>query len=182
MVGNREVFVEDYNDEWELLFEELKTIYLCQLKKLALAIEHVGSTSVPGLAAKPILDIDIVIDSMTLLPQVIEKLTELGYYHRGNLGIEGREAFGRPNQYVPYTDVKRIKMEHHLYVCDKDSRELNRHLTFRNKLRENAHLIDEYARLKKKLAIEYRNNREAYTNGKTLFITQVLKMSIDPSR
>lgn len=173
-MGQKEIIVEDYNDEWKSHFEELKAMFSSQLKDMVQEIEHVGSTSVPGLAAKPILDIDIVIDSRALLPEVIEKLNELGYNHEGNLGVEGREAFARTDTHVPYTEVKKMKMEHNLYVCDKDSTELKRHITFRNILREHPHLVDKYARLKKDLAQEYRNNRQAYTNGKTSFVTGVL--------
>ncbi|WP_139070830.1 GrpB family protein, partial [Paenibacillus sp. KS1] len=83
-MGSRPVVIEDYNDAWPVMFNELKDILRDKLGELALTIEHVGSTSVPGLSAKPIIDIDIVIDSMSLLPQVVGMLSELGYFHEGN--------------------------------------------------------------------------------------------------
>ncbi len=175
-MNNQPIIIEDYNDKWGLLFAELHEIYTLHLNDLILAVEHVGSTAVPGLAAKPILDIDIVIESASLLPRVIDKLGELGYVHEGNLGIEGREAFARIDSYAPYTHRQAVKMDHHLYVCEKDSQELRRHLNFRNMLRRSPQLVDEYARLKKHLAVKFRNDRQAYTEWKSLFVTKVLNM------
>lgn len=123
----------------------IESILTNKLNGIALRIEHVGSTSVPGLAAKPILDIDIVIESMEHLPRVIRKLDELGYVHEGNLGIKNREAFARRDIYVPYGSQGNEKFKHYLYVCDKESEELKT------------------------------NNRNAYTEGKTKFITRVMK-------
>ncbi|WP_433942813.1 GrpB family protein [Paenibacillus sp. SN-8-1] len=102
-MSSKPVIIEKYNDDWPLKFLELQEILREHLDDLALSIEHVGSTSVPGLASKPIIDLDIVIDSMELLPQVIKKLNNLGYIHEGDLGIENREAFARTDDSVPYT-------------------------------------------------------------------------------
>ena len=86
----------DYDPVWALEFLELKTVLLEKLGDERLTFEHVGSTSVPGLAAKPILDIDLIIaDDLELQEQVIAKLENLGYSHVGDLGISGREAFNR---------------------------------------------------------------------------------------
>lgn len=79
------VIIEEYNPEWPKMFQEIQSILAFTLGADALSIEHVGSTSVPKLAAKPILDIDVVIESMKSLPAVIAKLETLGYNHQGNL-------------------------------------------------------------------------------------------------
>src|SRR5215470_10125139 len=94
------------------------------LNELATSIEHIGSTAVPGLAAKPVIDIDVLLRSSTDLPLVIRRLAELGYEHRGDLGVSGREAF----------QAKLDVVQHHLYVCPPGSREYNRHIAFRNYL------------------------------------------------
>lgn len=156
------------------MYSEIKSILQQQLENLILTVEHVGSTSVPGLAAKPILDIDIVIESMTLLPEVIRRLDELGYFHEGNLGIESREAFGRRDNNVPYSNDSHNKPNHHLYVCSQGSEALNNHLTFRDILRERPDLVKQYGELKNELAEKYRNNRKAYTEGKTEFVHSVI--------
>jgi GrpB-like predicted nucleotidyltransferase (UPF0157 family) len=169
------VIIEDYNDNWPRMFEELAIILKNHLGKLILDVQHVGSTSVPSLAAKPIIDLDVVISSMSLLPEVIIRLSELGYYHEGNLGVENREAFGRRNANVPYNQDNQQKPEHHLYVCNQESEAFIKHIIFRNILRRHSLLVDEYAELKKKLAMKYRNNRQVYTEGKTQFINKVMK-------
>jgi GrpB-like predicted nucleotidyltransferase (UPF0157 family) len=131
---------------------------------LALAVEHVGSTSVPGLAAKPIIDLDIVIPSRNELPVIVKRLAALGYAHRGNLGIEDRDAFSEPvNQ-----------PEHHLYVCPRDSLALRNHMVFRNHLR--AHPCDaaEYAGLKRRLAEKFSLTIGRYIEGKSAFILSIL--------
>lgn len=168
------VIIVDYNSEWPNMFSELEMILRRQLGNLAISIEHVGSTSVHGLAAKPIIDIDVVIESFTLLPIVINKLSSLGYLHQGNLGIEDREAFARIDNKVPYNREESEKPEHYLYVCNKLSKELSRHITFRNILRKHPELVTEYTILKTELSEKYKNNREAYTDGKTDFVITVL--------
>ena len=173
-MGSRPVIIEDYNDAWPVMFNELKDILRDKLGELALTIEHVGSTSVPGLAAKPILDIDIVIDSMSLLPQVVGMLSELGYFHEGNLGVENREAFARTDDIVPHNEEMNQKPKHHLYVCNKESEALKKHITFRDILRQHPDLVTAYSSLKKELAEKFTNNRTAYTDGKTHFVDTVL--------
>ncbi|OAB28356.1 hypothetical protein PMSD_22800 [Paenibacillus macquariensis subsp. defensor] len=173
-MGTRPVIIEDYNEEWPIMFNELQDILRYNLGELASYIEHVGSTSVPGLAAKPIIDIDIVIDSMVLLPQLIEKLSKIGYLHEGNLGIENREAFSRIDDKVPYNNEMNTKQEHHLYVCNKDSDALMKHIVFRNILRKRPDLVTSYSVLKQELAEKFKDNRIAYTEGKTHFVNTVM--------
>ncbi|MNW52710.1 dephospho-CoA kinase/protein folding accessory domain-containing protein [compost metagenome] len=172
-MSSKPVIIENYNDDWPLKFLELQEILSQHLGDLALSIEHVGSTSVPGLAAKPIIDLDIVIDSMELLSQVIEKLNNLGYIHEGDLGIENRETFARTDDNVPYTKDVNQKAEHNLYVCNKESDALLKHITFRDILRKQPQLIEAYATLKQELAERYKHNREDYTKGKTEFVIAV---------
>ncbi|CAM2907483.1 GrpB family protein [Paenibacillus sediminis] len=174
-MSTKPVIIEKYNYNWPAIFNGLALILKDHLGSLIIDIEHVGSTSVPGLAAKPIIDLDIVIHSMTILPEIIDKLSELGYYHEGNLGVEGREAFGRIDNKVPYNQENSIKSEHHLYVCHKESEAYLRHLLFRDVLRRYPDLAKEYAELKKELATLYKDNRKAYTEGKTQFINRIME-------
>jgi GrpB-like predicted nucleotidyltransferase (UPF0157 family) len=92
------VIVVDYDPNWPRIFETLRQRIAEALGDAAAAIEHVGSTAVPGLAAKPIIDTDVLLASETLLPVAIERLASLGYVHQGNLGIQEREACGRTNE------------------------------------------------------------------------------------
>ncbi|GII97594.1 GrpB family protein [Sinosporangium siamense] len=160
----RQVEVVDYDPQWPRVFEELSQPIADVLGPLALRIEHVGSTSVPGLAAKPIVDLDVVIASREDLAAVIERLRGLGYEHRGDLGIPGREAFTIPAG-LP---------AHHLYVCAADNAELARHLAFRDHLRAHPDTVEAYANLKRTLATRFPDDRVAYTDAKTTFVEGVL--------
>lgn len=130
-----------------------------------------------GLGAKPILDIDVVIEDYSVLPAVIKILQRIGYYHQEDWSFEGREAFGRKDKFVPWDGKNKNWMEHHLYVCYKDSVELARHLLFRDYLRNNPETIAEYEQLKNDLAITAKD-RSKYTEGKTKFITKILEKAM----
>lgn len=134
---------------------------------MALSIEHVGSTSVYGLAAKPIIDIDIVINKASDLDEVIEKLNTIGYIHEGNLGIKDREAF-------KYEGKEHLQT-HHLYVCPKNSEELQRHITFRNFLRTHLDAVEFYSRVKKEGAKLFPDNIEKYMEYKSACISELYK-------
>lgn len=168
----------DHNPQWSVVFKELSSIISKELGCIAIGIEHVGSTSVAGLAAKPVIDLDVIIESKKDLPQVIKRLATLGYFHQGDLGIEGRESFSRVCNDVPWGDVKTVRQEHNLYVCTKDCEELKRHIMFRDYLRENSDTAVLYGKLKKKLAKKYGDDRKSYTDAKIGFITNVLSRLI----
>jgi GrpB-like predicted nucleotidyltransferase (UPF0157 family) len=137
-----------HSPAWAREFERLKAIYQEALGNLMLAIEHVGSTAIPGISAKPILDIDIVIEDYDTFLVVVEGLATLGYNHRGDLGIAQREAFKRKDERVPYSDSDEKWMAHNLYVCPKSSRELRRHIAFRDALLADPSARREYERIK----------------------------------
>ena len=153
-----------YDIQWPYFFARIADELRAQLGELVLAIEHVGSTAVPGLSAKPIIDIEVVIASAYQFPPVKDRLERFGYIHRGPCGVPDREVF-RSVIDLP---------AHHLYVCETDARPLREHLRFRNALRQNAELAAQYATLKRALADQYRHDREAYTEAKTGFIRSAL--------
>ncbi|PGO33412.1 hypothetical protein CN984_03835 [Bacillus cereus] len=171
------ITVEKYNTRWESEFNKLQTLINNVMGKFIVSIEHVGSTSVKGLASKPILDIDVVIEDYDVFPKIIKKFEQIGYFHQEEWSFKGREAFGRKDQYVPRDGKNTIWMEHHLYVCDKNSEELRRHVAFRDYLRGNLDVTIEYEKLKKELA-ETAENRLNYSLGKTEFIEYVLEKAI----
>jgi GrpB-like predicted nucleotidyltransferase (UPF0157 family) len=159
-----EVRICDYDPEWPHVFSRIE----CKLREhvgtLAVAVEHVGSTSVPGLAAKPIIDIEIVIASVYQFPSIKERLEKFGYIHRGPIGVPGREAFSC------VIDLP----AHHLYVCETGAGPLREHLCFRDALRQSPELAAAYAALKRTLAEQHRYDRDAYTEAKTSFIRSVI--------
>jgi len=164
---NQKVTVENYNPEWPDIFVKIRNLIWPKVSDFALAIEHVGSTSVPGLAAKPIIDIDIIIPEMSFLDLTISRLAILGYAHRGNLGIQDREAFRSQNPSPIH--------KHNLYVCPKNSISLRNHLCLRDTLKNNESLREEYGRLKQELALKYPDSIDDYIEGKTQFILGILR-------
>jgi GrpB-like predicted nucleotidyltransferase (UPF0157 family) len=167
-----EVHVVEYNSDWPSEFNKIKELLWPQVSKYATAIEHVGSTSVIGLAAKPVIDIDIIVKDNSASKLVIGELVKIGFEHRGNLGIEGREAF---------TQLSSL-YKHNLYVCIEGVLALENHLNFRDYLRENDEAVNEYSSLKLKLARET-NDMNVYIEGKTNFISRVLsKTGLDSNQ
>ncbi|MES5955945.1 GrpB family protein [Bacillus fungorum] len=168
------ITIEEYSIKWESEFNKLQTLINDVMEDSILFIEHVGSTSIKGLAAKPILDINIVIEDYKVFPEVVTKLETMGYYHQEEWSFKGREAFGRKDAFVPWSEENTVWMEHHLYVCDKNSEELRRHIVFRDYLREHEDVAVEYRHLKEELARESKS-RTSYSEGKTKFITNILE-------
>ena len=158
----KHVVVEDYNPNWKYEFEKIEAELRIVLKDV-ISIEHVGSTSVEGLDAKPIIDIDIVIEDN--FKEVKNQLETIGYIHEGDLGISGREAFKYRN--------KDCLMTHHLYVCNKNNEELHRHITFRDYLRNNKKERERYSLIKKEIAAKYPEDIDSYISGKQNAILEI---------
>ena len=159
------VVVVDYDPKWPTVFEQLRDHIWPVVRDVALSIEHIGSTSVPGLAAKPIIDLSIVVPSDAEVPLAVERLATLSYAHRGNLGIEGREAFKRPDGWP----------RHNLYLCPKDSLGLKNPLAVRDYLRVHSDRAQAYGALKKQLAAQCPDDIDRYVEGKTDFILDILQ-------
>lgn len=164
-MGTKHVVVMPYDKAWKKDFEDIRTELDKALGGLVLGIEHVGSTSVEGLPAKPIIDIDVVIQDHSVFPDVVAALGRIGYTHEGNLGIEGREAF----KY----DGKDHLRKHHLYVCTEDSPELKRHISFRDHLRTHPDAAMEYGRVKEEGAKLYPYDIDKYIEYKSSVINRI---------
>jgi GrpB-like predicted nucleotidyltransferase (UPF0157 family)/GNAT superfamily N-acetyltransferase len=171
-----------YEPAWPERFAQLRAVYATALEGLFVSIEHVGSTAVPGLLAKPILDIDIVIPTRAALPEVAARLATLGYRHNGDQGIPEREVFKANESTAPYTEPRQIWMSHHLYVCHAESAELRRHVQFRDALRRFPDVRAEYERLKRETALAAQGDRKVYAHLKEntcrAFIEGVLQTSL----
>ncbi len=127
------------------------------------SIEHVGSTSVPGLAAKPVLDIDVIVVPEDV-PAAVAALARIGYRHRGDLGVAGREAFLAPDE-----DPRR-----HVYVCAAGTLNVRNHLAVRDVLRRRDDLRDEYAAVKLALAADPDMDIDTYIARKSDVLQKVL--------
>ena len=162
----KNVVVEKWNPKWKDEFERIADSLGEDVIYNSIKIEHVGSTSVEGLSAKPIIDLDIVIENDKF--EIIKRLLkDKGYEHEGDLGIEGREAF-------TYSGKEEL-MTHHLYVCPKDSKELFKHITFRNFLKNNSALASEYSKVKEQAAVLYPDDINKYMEFKSEIIEKIYK-------
>ncbi|KAJ2743239.1 hypothetical protein GGI20_003897 [Coemansia sp. BCRC 34301] len=153
------VVVVDYDPSWAMMFSIERDRITNTIGEYIMCVEHVGSTSIPGLAAKPIVDIQIVVADFGNLPQCVKALQQLGYRYKGTSGIEGREYFKRP--------------QYHLHMVEMGNAEYTRKKLFLDCLRNNKSVRQEYADLKKRLADKWAGHPNAhaeYTNDKTEFI------------
>ncbi|MBR5527851.1 MAG: GrpB family protein [Clostridia bacterium] len=163
----RKVVVLPYDIAWRTAFEKIKNELEEAIGNLILGIEHVGSTSVEGMSAKPCIDIDVIIKDHSVLGEVIRGLATIGYIHEGDLGIKDREAF-------KYTDKPHLMM-HHLYVCPQNSEELHRHIAFRDFLRNNIKAVKKYSLIKEKAAELFPNDIDGYMEYKSPCIEELYK-------
>jgi len=158
------IVIEPFDPNWSVHYEALRTKLLMALGDVAIGIEHIGSTAIPDMPAKPIIDIDVIIESAADLPAAIARLSGIGYLYEGDLGIVGRYAFK-----APASDPA-----HHLYVCAKNDPELQRHLMFRNYLRKHPELARSYGELKRRAAQQAGSDRVAYADAKRFFVEGIL--------
>jgi GrpB-like predicted nucleotidyltransferase (UPF0157 family) len=164
------IVIADPDPGWPALFERLAAPVRAALAGLGARVDHVGSTAVPGLAAKPIVDMDVVVISRDDVPEAIERLRALGYVYQGDKGIAGREAFLPP----------RGAPEHHLYVVVGGSRPHADHTRFRDHLRRHPEVAAAYAACKRDLAARHGADRVAYTEAKTAFIAAARRAADPP--
>lgn len=164
----RKVVVLPYDKAWRSDFEKIKAEIESAAGDLIVGIEHVGSTSVDGMSAKPCIDIDVVIKDASVLDAIVRRLETIGYIHEGDLGIKGREAF-------KYTSKPHLKT-HHLYVCSQDSEELRRHITFRDFLRTHPAAVKMYSKVKEEAAALFPEDIDGYIRYKSPCIEELYSL------
>lgn len=165
------MLIEKYSPNWPRFFKDIKREIENALYGIDYNIEHIGSTSVPYLDAKPIIDIDIIYSTQADFLRIKAGLEKAGYYHNGDQGIKDREVFKRDGQ-----SVNEIldSVKHHLYVCPVNSQALERHLLSRDYLRKNNWARLEYQQMKYELAEKANQNRKRYAELKELKINSFI--------
>ncbi|WP_394542853.1 GrpB family protein [Priestia aryabhattai] len=159
------VKLEPYNDKWSKLFDEERELLSSHLKEFIVAIEHVGSTSIEGLFAKPIIDIAIGVSSLNVIIKLKEKVKALGYVEVP-VSIDGKHVFAR---------YKEQKITHFLHVMIYNQNLWIDQISFRDYLRSDPDAKIEYIKTKEELANKYPNDVVSYTNNKKEFIDNILK-------
>lgn len=156
-----------YTAEWPLLFQNEAARLQAAIGAHVLDIQHVGSTSIPGLPAKPILDIGVAVENFEAAAVCIQPLAALGYHYRGERGIPRRHYF-----------VKGDPSTHHLHMNEIHSADWQQQIAFRDYLRQHPEAVHAYATLKAQLASQFPDDRLAYTESKSGFIAGVLQKAL----
>jgi GrpB-like predicted nucleotidyltransferase (UPF0157 family) len=159
------IVVVPYDPVWPGMFQQEAVQIAAVFGDELLSMHHVGSTAVPGLAAKPIIDIMPLVRDIGKVDSFNEAMIGLGYEPRGEYGIPGRRFFVKRNTAGERT--------HHVHAHQPDNPEVARHLDFRDYLIAHPDVAAQYAQLKQELAEQFRHDRESYTNSKTPFIREV---------
>jgi GrpB-like predicted nucleotidyltransferase (UPF0157 family) len=159
----RTIEVVDYDPAWPSLFEAERNLLCETLGDVVVEIYHIGSTAVPGLAAKPIIDINLVVTDLQVLDELTGKMASIGYVAKGEFGIPGRRYFQKGGD----------RRTHQLHAFPQDDPNTVRHLAFRDYLRANPKVAEEYAMLKKDIAATCNNDIDRYCDGKDAYVKRI---------
>ena len=168
------ITITGYDEDWPKRFGEIRECLLAELggEVAAFEVEHFGSTAVPGLVARPLLDLCAVVPDVSALPSLFGGLDRLGYIYTRDQGVPGLETFRRKGPDVPFLAHKRDFSPHHLYAAVAGSPDLGRHLAFRDQLKHDSGDKAAYAKMKIDLAPHA--DAAGYLQAKTEFIESVL--------
>jgi GrpB-like predicted nucleotidyltransferase (UPF0157 family) len=159
------VQLKEHNPIWIKLFEKEKQMLLEHFPNQILEVSHGGSTVIPTIPAKPIIDIFAIVPSLKKAENIRKMLESLGYHYRGNEGIPER---------ILYAKGEEENRTHHLHLVERESDEWETHLLLKNYYLRHPEVAQEYATLKRILAEKYPNDRESYTEGKQKFVKSVI--------
>ena len=175
----KNMLIKKYTSEWITDFANLKREIEKGLNGIAYEIEHIGSTSVPELDSKNIIDIDIIYEQQSEFEKIKARLHNIGYYHNGNQGIEHRDVFKRTGQ---LTNKVLDRIKHHLYVCRTNSKALEKHILFRNFLRKNDWARLKYQEMKYELAEKANQDKKPYAALKELHVNDFIDSIIEKEK
>jgi GrpB-like predicted nucleotidyltransferase (UPF0157 family) len=169
------MLIEKYTSKWIEYYASIKREMENGLHGLNYTMEHIGSTSVPNLDSKPIIDIDIIYYHQGDFEKIKAGLLTMGYYHNGNQGIEDRDVFKRN---AGWTNEILDQIKHHLYVCPVDSKALERHILSRNFLINNDWARLKYQQMKYELAEKANQDKIIYAELKELNVNDFIDSMI----
>ncbi|MCG2689896.1 GrpB family protein [Candidatus Parcubacteria bacterium] len=162
----KKVELSFYNPAWKKLYQEEAKILRSVIGQYILDIQHVGSTSIPGAKAKPIIDIAIGVENLKNAEKCIKPLTNLGYEYKHNAGVRGRRFFAKGSE---------KNRTYYIHIVKLNSRQWKNCILFRDYLKKHKPALKEYNELKEELAKRYKNDRPAYTTQKDSFIKGIIK-------
>ena len=165
----RKVEVTPFNELWVRMYENEADELLRVFGEQVVAIHHIGSTSVPGLHAKPIIDIMPVVRDISLVDEYSQRMRDIGYKPKGENGIPGRRYYEKGGD----------NRTHHVHVFQVGSPHIERHLAFRDYLRTLPNQAREYGNLKRKLAKEFPYDIESYSQGKESLVKAIEQRALE---
>jgi GrpB-like predicted nucleotidyltransferase (UPF0157 family) len=170
---NRKVEVTAYEPTWPELLEAEAGRLKAALGKIVIAIHHIGSTAIPGMAAKPIIDILMEVDDIELMDGYNPVMQGLGYIPKGENGIAGRRFFIKGSETVH---------SHHVHIFQQGDKNIKRHLVFRDYLRMHPSAAEEYSLLKCSLAQQFPEDIDGYISGKDEFVRRLEQKALEWQR
>lgn len=162
-MSKRKIVVKPYNKKWKVKFKNGKNKLEKTFDDIIVEIHHIGSTAIPGIKAKPVIDIMVVVEDINKVDSYTEAMKALGYDPKGEFGIENRRFFQKGGN----------NRTHHVHIFQQGNKEIKRHLNFRDYMRAHPKQAQKYSRLKETLANKYSHNISKYIEGKNDFIAEI---------
>jgi len=171
MIGLKRGVVElkPYNSQWKEFYRKESELISSTISDYLVDIQHIGSTAIPGIIAKPIIDIAVAINSLENIEKIIGPLSEIGFIYRGEQGIPDRHMFVKGGEEL---------RTHHMHVMHKSHYEWKKHILFRDYLMNHPKEVKKYSELKRRLEKQFKHDRESYTESKSEFIEGILEKAI----
>jgi GrpB-like predicted nucleotidyltransferase (UPF0157 family) len=169
MLGLRRntVQIVEHQSDWASAYETEAVDLLACVGDIVVDVQHIGSTAIADVPAKPILDVAIAVTARDVFPTVVERLCRRGYIDRGDAGSDGGCLLVKESE----PGIRTV----HLHIVEASDRQWADYLTFRETLRRDPNTRRRYAEVKQTLAEQYSNDRTAYTSGKAAFIGELLR-------
>ena len=162
-MSKRKIVVEPYNKKWKAKFKNEKQKLEKIFNDIIIGIHHIGSTAIPGIKAKPVIDIMIVVKNINKVDSYNNAMKSLGYEPKGEFGIANRRFFQKGGN----------DRTHHVHIFQQGNKEIKRHLNFRDYMRAHPKQAQKYSRLKETLADKHSHNIRKYIEGKNDFIAEI---------
>ncbi|WP_010291871.1 GrpB family protein [Clostridium senegalense] len=168
----REIEVAEYNSSWKKEFMKESKLIEDIMKEEIIKIHHIGSTSIPDIFAKPVIDVLLEVKDINNTDEYNNELSKLGYISKGEYGISGRRFF-----------LKGVyHRTHHIHVFETGNLEIEKHLNFRDYMIAHPEEAKMYGELKKELAIKFKHDIDSYCNGKNQFIKDIDRKAYEWSK
>lgn len=164
----RKVILVAYDEQWPALYEAERALLQITLGQVISDIQHIGSTSVPGLTAKPVIDILLAVSGLDELDKLTSEMERAGYTARGENGILNRRYFTKGG----------VQRSHHIHAFAAGDTQIVKHLAFRNYLIKNKDKAEEYAEVKRAAALTTKRDTHRYSASKTSFIEHHLRLAL----